>query len=211
MPGISPVASAGLDQINIVAGATVSLNGTGSSDDITIASYAWTSPIGITLSDSTSATPTFTAPVENNDQILVFTLTVTDDEGLVSTPDSVNISILAEVVFIEFTGPKDTFHEQVDKIFAASYELSRDAEGVITYLSIDKYDDAEYYIFDSAGARVLTLTLGNGITKSGTDFIIHVPSGALTFTGSLKHTLVAISGIQRDLVFKRDLVVKPGF
>lgn len=93
-----PTSNAGADQTNIAAGATVTLNGTGSTDsDGTIVSYAWTQTAGdiVTLISATSASPTFTAPTTANAQTLTFELTVTDDGGLTSAPDSVDVQVNA--------------------------------------------------------------------------------------------------------------------
>jgi len=95
-----PVANAGADQIDIAASATVTLNGTASSDaDGTIASYTWTQTAGdtVTLSSASVVSPTFTAPTTIANQTLTFSLVVTDDVGAASTPDTVDISVLAEV------------------------------------------------------------------------------------------------------------------
>lgn len=77
----APVAEAGPAQ-NVNAGASVTLDGSGSSDsDGTIASYAWiqTGGTAVTLNNANSATATFTAPAGAT--ILSFRLTVTDNEG----------------------------------------------------------------------------------------------------------------------------------
>src|SRR6185436_1618840 len=62
---VAPTASAGTNQ-TVTSGVQVTLNGTASSDsDGTIASYAWTQTGGapaVTLANSTSSQPTFTAP-----------------------------------------------------------------------------------------------------------------------------------------------------
>jgi hypothetical protein len=93
----APTADAGTDQGNVDSGATVTLDGTGSSDsDGSIASYAWseTTSVGVTLSDATAAMPTFTAPIVNPgdlDVTITFELVVTDDGGASSVADSVSI------------------------------------------------------------------------------------------------------------------------
>jgi len=77
-----PVADAGPDQ-TIFMGHTVTLDGSGSTDAFgTIQSYEWTQVSGtpVTLSSSTSQTPTFTAPtVLYPSEVLQFELTVTDE------------------------------------------------------------------------------------------------------------------------------------
>ena len=62
VPDTAPTADAGDDQ-TVTEGALVTLDGTGSSDpEGETLTYEWTAPAGITLSDPTSASPTFTAP-----------------------------------------------------------------------------------------------------------------------------------------------------
>ena len=99
IPGFkAPVADAGPDQDNIVPGATVSLDGSGSSVDRrrTIKSWEWTSETA-TLTGATTATPTFVAesPAPGAaDVIHVVSLRVTDDADDVSEPDTVTITVI---------------------------------------------------------------------------------------------------------------------
>jgi len=90
---VAPTASAGADQPNVTQGSTVTLDATGSTDDVGISSYSWVQTgagTTVTLSDATIAQPTFTAP--SVAETLTFEVTVTDDGGLTST-DTVNISV----------------------------------------------------------------------------------------------------------------------
>ena len=99
VPNQPPVARTGANQTGIVAGATVNLDGSASSDpDGTISTYAWSQTSGTTvsLSDATIASPTFTAPSTDNAQTLTFELTVTDNDGATNT-DTVDIAVLAYV------------------------------------------------------------------------------------------------------------------
>ena len=78
------------------------MNGTNSTDPDTdtagdtIASYSWMQTQGppVTLQEANTATPTFTAPLVDEDTLLRFNLTVTDNNGLVSVnPASVNVTV----------------------------------------------------------------------------------------------------------------------
>jgi hypothetical protein len=89
---IPPVANAGIDQ-TVETDASVALDGSASSDnDGTIISYTWTQLSGtaVTLSGS-GPTRTFTAP--SSPTILVFSLTVTDDGGAASDPDTITVTV----------------------------------------------------------------------------------------------------------------------
>jgi len=96
----APTADAGPDQTNVASSATVTLDGSGSTDpDVgDTLSYAWSQTSGatVTLSGGTTAGPSFTAPVLGaNDAAvtLVFSLVVTDDKTNASAPDTVSITV----------------------------------------------------------------------------------------------------------------------
>lgn len=87
-----PVANAGSDQVAFV-GDLVTLTGAGSSDpDGTITGYSWTQISGpaVTLSSTTTASPTFTPAAVGT---CVIGLIVTDNGGDTSTQDTVTISV----------------------------------------------------------------------------------------------------------------------
>ena len=90
----SPIANAGTDQ-TVLEQSVVSLNGSGSNDtDGSIATFNWlqTSGIAVTLSSATLASPDFTAPAVTTESLLVFELSVVDNEGA-SDVDSVSITV----------------------------------------------------------------------------------------------------------------------
>ena len=93
---IPPTADAGTN-LNVREGDAVNLDGSGSSDtDGTIAAYAWaqTGGTSVTLTGADTATPSFTAPnVAPAGETLTFQLTVTDDDGLTSAPDTVSVTV----------------------------------------------------------------------------------------------------------------------
>ena len=115
----APAADAGPDQSGIAAGATVTLDGSGSSDpELQTITYAWTQvdgagdplttgPDAVTLSSATVQKPTFAAPA-TGPSTLHFKLVVTDSLGGVSAPDSVDISVNANGVPIANAGPNQT-------------------------------------------------------------------------------------------------------
>ena len=98
------VANAGTDQDNVASGATVQLDGSGStaSGGGKNVTYAWTQTGGatVTLSNTTVLDPTFTAQTLNPGDASVtyiFTLTVTDSANESDT-DTVTITVLAPLV-----------------------------------------------------------------------------------------------------------------
>ena len=102
-PNQAPSSSAGPDQVNIAAGASVSLDGSGSSDpDGTIATYLWEQTVGdtVAISDDAIAEPSFTAPDTAAAQMLTFRLTVTDNDGSTAA-DTVNVGILAQLALAD--------------------------------------------------------------------------------------------------------------
>jgi chitinase len=91
-----PTANAGSGQ-TVVSGATVTLNGTASSDpDGSIASYSWTQTqgTGVTLTGANTAQPTFDAPTVTSSTNLRFSLVVTDNRGANSTASTVTIVVV---------------------------------------------------------------------------------------------------------------------
>ena len=93
-----PQANAGQDQL-VNWGQLVTLDGTGSTDpDDGIASFNWQQVEGtpiVSLSDPESATPSFTFPAQQSEDLaLTFELTVTDNGGLFSS-DRVTINAAA--------------------------------------------------------------------------------------------------------------------
>lgn len=93
---LAPTANAGPDQ-QVSAGASVTLDGTGSGDPEGQAlSYTWTQTAGtaVPLAGATTARPTFTLPSLAVSEVLTFQLVVGDGVN-VSSPDIVNITVVA--------------------------------------------------------------------------------------------------------------------
>lgn len=93
---VAPTTNAGGDQI-VNAATLVTLNGTATDSDGTIASYAWTQ-VGssnlVSLSNADAAQASFTAPTVTADTVLTFKLVTTDDKGA-SSEDTVAITVKA--------------------------------------------------------------------------------------------------------------------
>lgn len=106
-----PTSNAGPDQA-VSEGSTVTLDGSASSDpDSNTLTYKWTAPAGFSLSSTTAAKPTFTAPEVNADTDYTFSLVVND--GTVnSAPDEVKITIKQRnQAPIACAGPDQTVNE----------------------------------------------------------------------------------------------------
>ncbi|NVK25650.1 MAG: DUF1566 domain-containing protein [Gammaproteobacteria bacterium] len=91
-----PTADAGGNQA-VVAGATVTLDGSNSTDtETTNLDFSWTQTSGsmVTLSSTDQAIVTFSAP--NSSETLSFELTVTDEEGI-SSEDTVIVTVQAAI------------------------------------------------------------------------------------------------------------------
>jgi hypothetical protein len=88
-----PTANAGANQ-SVNEGAAVTLTGSGTDGDGTIAGYLWTQTAGpsVTLTGATTATATFTAPQVTADTLLSFQLTVTDNLGATGSA-TVNVTV----------------------------------------------------------------------------------------------------------------------
>lgn len=99
-PGQSPVANAGPNQ-QVSSNTLVQLDGSGSSDsDGTVQGYLWrvisnTGP-AITLSSPTAENPTFTSP--NVSCTIILGLVVTDNDGLQSAEDTVQVSVISRLM-----------------------------------------------------------------------------------------------------------------
>lgn len=88
-----PSANAGADQ-NVSEQTDVSIQGSGTDSDGSIASYSWEQTSGpqVTLSSSNQQNIEFTAPVAKDVAELVFLLTVTDNDGATAS-DSVVVTV----------------------------------------------------------------------------------------------------------------------
>jgi hypothetical protein len=131
-----PIANAGVDQF-VTKGQTVYLDGSLSSDaDGSIVKYRWQQKAGtrVRLSNAKAAQTSFAIPAKlNKDDILVFELTVTDNEGA-EAKDSVSINVkFGENAPITNAGADQTVNEKTKVKLDGS--LSYDTNGSITRYS----------------------------------------------------------------------------
>ena len=162
---IAPIANAGDDQ-DVTTGTEVTLTGAGSSDsDGTIQSYAWvhTSTGGATPTTpiivANGETSTFTAP--DTAAELVFTLTVTDDDGATNS-DTVTITVVPVVANI---APIANAGDDQDVTTGTEVTLtgagSSDSDG-----TIESY--AWVHTSTDGGAPTPAITLSGGTTDTAT-------------------------------------------
>lgn len=172
----APTADAGADQTVASATDPVTLDGTASTDPDAgqTLTYAWTAPAGVTLSDATAASPTFTAPTlaaGDADQTLTFELIVTDSLGLASTADTVTITVVSGPTVALSGGPDAITNTDP---FTVTATFSKDVTG-FDQLASDVIVTNGSVTGISGGPKVYTLTItptGNG------DVSITVPVAA---------------------------------
>jgi hypothetical protein len=130
---VPPVANAGAAQV-VNVGATVTLNGTASSDsDGSIVTYDWAQTAGpsVTLNAAASSRPNFLAPQSTATATLTFRLIVTDNAGAASGASTVSITINGNAVPVANAGPPQTVPP--GSIVTLSGIASSDDGGVASY------------------------------------------------------------------------------
>lgn len=177
-PNDAPVANAGASQV-VVEGNSVSLTGSGTDSDGTIASYKWTQTAGtaVTLATSTAASTTFVAPQVNADTVLSFKLTVTDNKGAVATATtSVTVQNTPDL-----------------SLTALSSNLSRVARGAsITVTSGIKNGSTKATAADTVTGLYLSKVSGTVKTTDQLLGTVLIPAGLVSGTTSSNATRVVI-------------------
>ncbi len=157
-----PIADAGPDQNNIAEGATVTLDGSGSSDpEGANLTYAWTQTSGtptVILNGADTIAPTFTAP-ENllTNAVLVFSLTVNDGVSD-SQAATVTITITAG------TNDRPTANAGADQTVAEGASVTLDGSGN----DPDGDNSALTYAWTQVGTPSVTLTDADTIAPTFT-------------------------------------------
>lgn len=161
-PTEAPVASAG-DNQEVYEGATVTLDASESYDDEGYdIYYEWTAPSGITLSSTTDAQPTFTAPEVTEDTEYEFTLTV--DNGGLTTDATVTVNVLQSDVAYVFNygswgnglGSVDYYNLETGDITNEFYQSQNSLELTANIQSACQTDSA-FYIITSESDGILVV------------------------------------------------------
>ena len=192
----APSASAGSDQTP-TEGDTVTLDASGSSDeDSDSLTYAWSQDSGTTmsLSDTTAASPTFTAPQATADYTLVFTVTVSDGNGGSDT-DSVTITVSADNDAPSITSSAVTSAAE-DSAYSYTVETSDPESQVVTvscttcpnWLSISNGVLSGTPDNSDVGDNAVTLSATDGTTAVTQSFTIAVANvnsmGSVSLSGT---------------------------
>jgi parallel beta-helix repeat protein len=160
---IAPTASAGSSQSITLPTNTVTLSGSGTDSDGTIASYVWTKvsgPSTYTISNASSATTSVKGLIAGN---YVFKLTVTDNQGATAT-DSVSITVnpAANIPPTAIAGSSQTITLPTNSITLNGSGI--DSDGTIaSYLWTKVSGPSTYTISNSSSATTSVKGLITGV------------------------------------------------
>ena len=176
----APVAEAGPDQLLDSVGATVQLDGSQSydpdGDPITCSWSITTKPAGstATLSDPAAATPTFVADLFGK---YVVQLQVSDDKGLVSTPDEIQVNfgnvqpvadagvnqtvVVGDTVYLDGSASSDANRD----VLSYSWAIVSAPTGSLAQLS-NSTTATSTLVPDVEGTYVLSLVVNDGSLDS---------------------------------------------
>ncbi|WP_162789550.1 autotransporter domain-containing protein [Altererythrobacter sp. ZODW24] len=187
----SPTADAGND-VTFSGGSLVTLEGAATDPENDPLTYQWMQVAGptVTLNGDTTLNPSFTAPQKATaDQILTFSL-VANDGTTSSAPDSVNVTIPANL-------PEDA-DAGIDQTVNAGSLVTLDATG-----STDGDGDPLMYTWSQTGGPSVTLSDPNSATPTFT-----APSG-ITANQTLTFSVEVSDGIGRPDVDEVVITVEP--
>ena len=184
---LPPTANTGANQ-SVQSGSTVTLNGTGTDPDGTIAAYAWTQIAGpsVTLTGAATARASFIAPPVAATTVLGFQLTVTDNLGATGL-STVIISVIPNQLPVVSAGVAQTVNE---KLPVSLTGIASDPDGTI----------ASYLWAQTAGPSV-TLTGATTASASFTAPSVTVDT-VLSFTLTVNDNLGASTSASVTITVK---------
>jgi len=208
----APVADANVDQVFDGINQVIQLNGINSFDgdgDLITASWSFDPlPAGSssTLNDPASLTPSFTTDVYGT---YVLKLTVTDEYGAVSVPDSVMITfnnaqpiadagdnqsgMAGDVIYLDGTGSSDANNSPLN--YAWSF-VSR-PEGSAAVLS-DTASPTPQFVANMAGSYSISLVVNDDLVDSEPSAVdIEIVDGSLSVTDLIQRAIDNINAIPR--------------
>jgi Secretion system C-terminal sorting domain/Domain of unknown function (DUF4832)/PKD domain len=161
-----PVANAGADQIITLPTSAISLTGSGTDPDGTIATYAWTKlsgPSGLVMATPAAANTNITGLTQG---VYVFTLTVTDNQGA-KTSDNIQVTVNAAVPAnqppVAKAGADFNITLPVNSV-TLSGTASTDADGSITaYLWTKLSGPSQFTIGNSGAVSTTASNLAAGV------------------------------------------------
>jgi hypothetical protein len=182
------IANAGIDQ-TVYEETTVCMDGSASSDNHgNTLTYKWTAPTGITLSSSTIAKPTFTAPEVF--QITPYTFTLIVNDGIEnSVPSQVTVNVLSINRSPVAIAGNDQFVIQ-GTVVTLDGTLSNDPEGnAITY----KWTAPAGITLSSTSAQSPTFTAPNVSINTPYTFSLVVNDG--TFDSPADQVIITVKNV----------------
>jgi len=181
-----PIANAGADQ-TINEGVTATLDGTVSSDpDNDVLTYLWTAPAGITLSSTTVAKPTFTAPEVLANTDYTFSLVIND-----GTVNSTAVQIVVTI-------------KQVNKPpFANAGANQLVNEGVLVFLDASASTDQENNALTYLWTAPIGVAMSSPTAANPTFIAPKVKNDSV-----LTFTLIVNNGVENSLPSEVKVSVK---
>src|SRR5215204_2931650 len=178
----SPTVNAGTDQTIVLPASSVTLTGTASDPDGSIASYSWSKvsgPAGGTITSPSSSSTTVTGLVQGS---YTFRLTVTDNQGATGTSD-VNVTVNPST-------PSSSFRIEAENYTAMSgiqTEFTKDAGGGLNVGWIEQGDWMDYSI-NTSSAGTYTINLRIATPNPGAQLQIKKSDGSVLSTVNLPNT-----------------------
>jgi ribosomal protein L14 len=178
-----PTASAGADQSIILPVSSVTLSGSGTDPDGSIASYSWTKVLGTggTITSPASASTTVTGLTQGS---YTFRLTVTDNSGATGTDD---------VVITVNQQPTPTYSKKIEAesytstVGTVSTAATTDLGGTLQVGGLDNNDVLNYTV-DVLYSGTYNVNFRVGATKGGSKLQLLSSSGTLLATINVPNT-----------------------